>query len=104
VFGFYGGKSLIDENSERMQQTDLASIHAPRRIYIVPGDSTDLQFMHQLGTNTLTSLMIMSAAAWMFFGLLRRLQNPGLPIQGIDIIFAINLFIWGISFFIHLMG
>jgi len=104
VLGFYGGKSLSDATHERMEEMEQASVHVPRRIYIVPGDSTDLQFMHQLGTNLLSTLAILSTGFWVFFGLLRRLKDPSISIQVIDVIFGLSVFIWGVSFFIHLLG
>lgn len=104
LIGLFNGKSLSNDNNERMEEIEQTSVHTPRRIYIVPGNSTDLQFMHQLGTNLLTGLVVLSGLGWVVFGLRPRMQQPDMDIQVIDIVFGLSLILWLISFIIHLFG
>jgi len=106
VIGFLGNKSLSNLASERMAEIEQVSVHIPRRIYIVPGDSTDLQFMHQLGNNLLTMLVVLSGSGWIFFRLYQRgrIQQTGMSSNAVDIIFGLSLIIWATSLIIHLLG
>ena len=104
VFGLYSGKDLDDDNKRRMEEMEHISVHPPNRIYVLPGSASNLQFMHQFGTNFFGACAIFSFIAWIFLGLRKRMAQPRLPILAVDVVFLVSFAAWAISTFIHLLS
>lgn len=101
--GFSLGKSLNDDNKERLSEVERASVHPPDRIYITPGYVVDVHFLRQILSSLLGGSVLVSFAAWFFLESKRRREQPKRALQPIELILLVCFSIWAYVTFIRIL-